>query len=79
MKNWMITLKSVCDACAGVPDTHKKIGKINVLIKCEECHGLKYVEKAITLLSFTNIINTIQDGYSLLDITNIINNIKDGY
>ena len=52
MKNWMITLKSVCDTCAGVPDTYRKIGKIDVLLACHACGGKKYVEKCITISSF---------------------------
>jgi len=79
MKNWMITLKSVCDTCAGVPDTYRKIGKIDVLLACHACGGKKYVEKCITISSFSSVINAIQDGYNQSEITNMINAIKDGY
>ena len=79
MKNWMVTLKSVCDACAGVPDIHKKSGKIDVIIRCTVCGSKKYVEKCITISSFSSVINAIQDGYNQSEITNMINAIKDGY
>jgi len=79
MKNWMVTLKSVCDACIGVPNTYKKLGKLNVLVTCSVCGGSKCVEKKITISSFASILNAVQDGYNSLQLTNMIDAIKDGY
>jgi hypothetical protein len=79
MLNWMITLKSVCDVCLGVPSSYHLIGKRKVAVVCNACKGKGHFEKTITLSDLVNIITDIQDGYTVSEITNVINNIKDGY
>jgi hypothetical protein len=79
MKNWMITIKYLCDICNGLPGSYKHVGQNKILIICKTCNGNKYIEKTISILELINIINSSQDGYNLLDLTNMINNMRDGY
>jgi len=79
MKNWMITVKYLCDSCNGVPESYKHVGQNKVLMICKICGGNKYLEKTISILELINIISCSQDGYNILDIENMINAMRDGY